>query len=61
LSVVKAALQFQNVPGDDESVELAKILKELDADAATEKITGLEKDHPLYAKVSAVVAEVQGK
>jgi len=60
LDVIEAALRFQNIPGDDESVELAKILKELDADAATEKITGLEKSHPLFKDVSARVAKVQG-
>jgi len=61
LDVIEAALQFQDISGDDESVELAKILKELDADAATEKITGLEKSHPLFAEVSERVAKVQGK
>jgi mannitol-1-phosphate 5-dehydrogenase len=61
LHVIEAALQFQNIPGDDESVKLAEILKEKDADAATKEITGLEETHPLYKEVAAIVAKVQGK
>ena len=41
-------------------MELAKILKENDADAATQKITGLETSHPLYAAVLERVKKVQG-
>lgn len=53
------ALRFQNVEGDDESKELAQILKDNDADTATAKLTSLEKDHPLFAKVSERVKKVQ--
>jgi len=60
LDVIEAALRFQNVEGDDESVKLAQILKEKDADAATVEITGLEKGHPLYAAVVERVKKVQG-
>jgi len=60
LDAIEAALKFQNVEGDDESVELAKILKESDADAATQKITGLETSHPLYKHVVERVKKVQG-
>jgi len=60
LDVIEAALKFQNIEGDDESVELAKILKENDADAATQKITGLESSHPLYKHVVERVKKVQG-
>ncbi|OJJ46695.1 hypothetical protein ASPZODRAFT_66709 [Penicilliopsis zonata CBS 506.65] len=59
LGGLETALRFQNVPGDDESVELAKILKELSADDATTKLTGLEKEHPLYSHVLKVVEKVQ--
>ena len=45
--------------GDDESVELAKILKENDATAATEKITSLERDHSLFKSVQEQVSKVQ--
>ena len=58
---LQMCLRFQNVEGDEESEELAKILKEKDAEAATEKITGLEKDHPLFKDVVAVVKKVQGE
>lgn len=61
LGGVEMCLRFQNVEGDEESEELAKILKEKDAEAATEKITGLEKDHPLFKDVVAVVKKVQGE
>jgi mannitol-1-phosphate 5-dehydrogenase len=60
LGSIEMALRFQNVEGDEESVELAKILKENDAETATEKITGLEKSHPLFPKVVEVVKKVQG-
>jgi len=60
LDAIEAALKFQNIEGDDESVELAKILKENDADTATQKITSLETSHPLYKDVVARVKKVQG-
>lgn len=53
------ALRFQNVEGDDESKELAQILKDNDAKAATAKLTGLEESHPLFAKVQERVQKVQ--
>lgn len=59
LGSIEMALRFQNVPGDEESAELAKILKEMSADEATAKLTGLEKSHPLYEPVQNVVAKVQ--
>lgn len=59
LGGVEMALRFQNVAGDDESAELAKILKENDAKTATAKLTGLEESHSLFAKVEKVVAKVQ--
>jgi len=60
LSAIEAAFKFQNVKGDDESVELAKILKENKAEDAVLKITGLEASHPLYNPVVEVVKRVQG-
>ncbi|RHZ63979.1 mannitol-1-phosphate 5-dehydrogenase [Aspergillus thermomutatus] len=59
LGSIEMCLRFQNVPGDEESAELAKILKEMSADDATAKLTGLEKSHPLYEPVQNVVAKVQ--
>jgi len=59
LKGVEMALRFQNVPGDEESEELAKILSEKSAEEATTQLTGLEKDHPLYERVVKVVKKVQ--
>lgn len=61
LGSIENALRFQNVPGDDESVELAKILSELSAADATIKLTGLETTHPLYPHVLKLVEKVQGE
>jgi len=61
LGSVEQAFLFQNIEGDEESVELAKILKENDAKTVVEKVTGLEPSHPLFADVLAVVEKVQKK
>lgn len=61
LGSVEQALRFQNVPGDDESVELVKILEELSAADATSKLTGLESNHPLYPHVVERVKKVQSE
>lgn len=45
--------------GDEESAELAKKLKSMDAKAATKDITGLEENHPLFDRVMAIVEKVQ--
>lgn len=55
------ALRFQNVEGDDESKELAKILSEQSAEDATTTLCGLEKDHPLFSKVVECVKQVQSE
>ncbi len=59
LKGVEMALRFQNVKGDEESAELAKIMSSMSATEATEKLTGLEKSHPLYEKIVTVVEKVQ--
>lgn len=59
LNAIEMTLRFQRVEGDDESVELAKILAANDAKAATAKITGLEHDHPLFGLVQERVEKVQ--
>ncbi|KAJ5087503.1 Mannitol-1-phosphate 5-dehydrogenase [Penicillium angulare] len=61
LGSVEMALRFQNVEGDDESVELAKILKENSPADATVQLTGLERTHPLFQSVSDVVYQVQSE
>ncbi|KAB8073846.1 mannitol-1-phosphate 5-dehydrogenase [Aspergillus leporis] len=59
LGAIEMALRFQNVSGDEESAELARILKENSAEDATAELTGLEKDHPLYSHVVERVSTVQ--
>ncbi|KAF2673253.1 mannitol-1-phosphate dehydrogenase [Microthyrium microscopicum] len=60
LATIEAAFRFQNVEGDEESVELAKILKENDAAAVVDKVTGLKESDALYKDVLEVVKKVQG-
>lgn len=59
LGGIEMALRFQNVEGDDESKELATILKTKSAEDATKLLTGLEVSHPLFKDVVAVVQKVQ--
>ena len=59
LGAIEMAFRFQNVEGDDESKELAKIVKENDASTVTSKVTGLEKTDALYEKVVKVVEKVK--
>jgi mannitol-1-phosphate 5-dehydrogenase len=59
LGSIEMALRFQNVEGDDESVQLAKILKEKSAADATSQLTELDKNHPLYTPVLKLVERVQ--
>lgn len=59
LGSVEMAFLFQNIEGDDESVELAKILKDNDAKTVVQKVCGLEEGHPLFADVVKVVEKVQ--
>lgn len=59
LGAIEQALRFQNVPDDQESAELAKILKEQTAEDATKTLTELERDHPLYSHVLERVRTVQ--
>lgn len=61
LKGAQMALRFQNVEGDEESAELAKILSSQSAEEATTTLCGLEKDHPLFPKVVEIVKEVQSE
>ncbi|KAJ5963804.1 Dehydrogenase multihelical [Penicillium vulpinum] len=56
---LEMALRFQNVEGDEESEELAKVLKENSPADAAAQLTGLERDHPLFPHVVKVVDVVQ--
>ena len=59
LGCIEMAFLFQNVEGDEESAELAKILKENDAKAVVEKVCGLTEKDKLYPEVVKVVEKVQ--
>ncbi|OAX82005.1 mannitol-1-phosphate 5-dehydrogenase [Emergomyces africanus] len=61
MGAVSQALRFQNVPDDEESFELFNILKNMSAVDATSKLTGLEKDHPLYPRLLEEVTKVQNE
>lgn len=61
LGAVEVAYRFVDVPGDDESVELGKILASNDAKTVVEKTTGLKGSDKLYADVVKVVEKVQSK
>ncbi|KAJ5569726.1 uncharacterized protein N7459_009156 [Penicillium hispanicum] len=61
LGSVQMALRFQNVPGDDESTDLARILKENSPGDAAVQLTGLERNHALYPAVVKVVDGVQSE
>ena len=61
LGGIEMAFRFQNVEGDEESAELAKKLKSMDATAAVKDITGLEEKHPLFKPVVEIVKKVQGE
>ena len=53
-----AALAFDDAE-DAQSVDLQRLLREQDAATFTASVTGLEPQHPLFARVEAVVAARQ--
>ncbi|KAI0848063.1 mannitol dehydrogenase domain-containing protein [Daldinia vernicosa] len=59
LAATEMAFRFQNVDGDDESKELAKIMSENSAEEVVHKVCGLQKSDKLYPKVVEVVQKVQ--
>jgi len=59
LDAAEMAFRFQNVEGDEESVELAKILKDNTPEEVVPKVCGIEPSHPLFPKLVAVVKKVQ--
>jgi len=60
LGAVEQAYRFQNVEGDEESFELAKILKEHTPEEVVTKVNGIEKGHALFEPLVAIVKKVQG-
>lgn len=59
LDAAEMAFRFQNVEGDEESVELAKIMEELSPEEVVPKVCGIESNHPLFPNLVAVVKKVQ--
>ncbi|QKJ20060.1 mannitol-1-phosphate 5-dehydrogenase [Microbacterium hominis] len=59
LAAMGAALAFDD-PEDAQSVDMQRMLRELDATAFTAEVTGLEAQHPLFDRVREVVAARQG-
>lgn len=55
-----AALAFDDAE-DAQSVDLQRMLREQDAASFTADVTGLAPEHPLFARVRAVVAERQAE
>ncbi|MCJ1366074.1 hypothetical protein MMC16_005199 [Acarospora aff. strigata] len=60
LGAVEMAFRFQNVEGDDESTELAQIMKDNNAKDVVSKVCGLQSSDTLYDRVVKVVEKVQG-
>lgn len=61
VDAAEQAFRFQNVPGDAESEELAKIIAENSADYIVKKVTGLTESDKLYPKILEVVKKVKGE
>jgi mannitol-1-phosphate 5-dehydrogenase len=53
------AFRFQNVEGDKEGFELAKIMKEKSPKEVVEQVCQLEPEHPLFERVQTIVEKVQ--
>ena len=58
VAAISAALAFSD-EGDEQAVQLQALLGELDADAFTQQVTGLEPAHPLFPAIRSAVAEHQ--
>ncbi|WP_028267717.1 mannitol-1-phosphate 5-dehydrogenase [Arthrobacter sp. MA-N2] len=56
LDAMAAALRFDD-GADDEAVELARILSEMDAAEAVERITELPPSHPLFPQVRKLIED----
>ena len=61
LDAAEMAFRFQNVEGDEESVELAKILKESKPEEVVKKVCGLTDSDKLFSHVVAIVEKVQAE
>lgn len=55
LDAVEMAFRFQNVPDDEESVKLAKIMASKSPEQVVSQVCGLEESHPLFLHVVGLV------
>lgn len=60
VEAMRAALAFDDAE-DPQSVDLQRMLREQDAATFTASVTGLEPEHPLFARVLTVVADRQAE
>jgi len=60
LECAEMAFRFQDVEDDEESKELAKIMRESGPKDVVINVCGIEADHPLFPKLVSVVEKVQG-
>lgn len=61
LGAMEQAFNFVEVEGDDESAELGKMLKSMDAPSVVKKVCGLEESDKMFGDVKAIVEKVQKK
>jgi len=59
LFCIELTFRFQNVEDDEQSFELAKIMKEKKAEEVVDEICQIPSDHVLYPKLVEVVKKVQ--
>ncbi|KAL8800806.1 MAG: hypothetical protein Q9182_004914 [Xanthomendoza sp. 2 TL-2023] len=59
LGAIEQAFAFLDVPEDEESAELSKILKSTEAKEVVTKVCGLEESHPLFNRIVPIVEKVQ--
>jgi mannitol-1-phosphate 5-dehydrogenase len=59
LDAAEMAFRFQNVEGDEESAELAKIMSSQSPEEVVEKVCGLTTSDKLFPHVVEVVKKVQ--
>lgn len=59
LEAIAAALRF-DVPGDEQSVELQRLMREESAENVVTRVSGLDPAHPLFDDLVTVVRNSQG-
>jgi mannitol-1-phosphate 5-dehydrogenase len=59
LGSIEQAFRFQDVEGDEESVELGKLMREKSSEEIVKEVCGLENSHKLFAPVDKIVKKVK--